>query len=174
MSFLEDQNHRNHARFINLIATSLLISGYILRTLVLYSTKTVFKPLHSWCILSVFLQDSFQAAMLSLLLVACVLGLSSCQRSSLTPLMSGDFISRDIYPNAKAVHKAYSAVWYDPSEDSGDINPLTFDHVLMSYSSCRPHYQFQPLGWRHWSEAQLRGTSSGSESGPGDPIHPVD
>ena len=58
--------------------------------------------------------------MLSLLLVACVLSLSSCQQSSLTPLMSGTFISRDIYPNAKADLKAYNAVWYDPSEDTGE------------------------------------------------------
>ena len=53
----------------------------------------------------------------------------------MTPLMSGAFISRDIYPNARAVHKAYSAVWYDPSEDSGDINHLTFDHALMRIST---------------------------------------
>ena len=65
--------------------------------------------------------------MLSLLLVACFFGISSCQqRGSLTPLMSGTFISRDIYPNAKAAHKAYSAVWYDPSETTSEFFSINF------------------------------------------------
>ena len=57
--------------------------------------------------------------MLSLLLVACLLGLSSCQRRSLSPLMSGRFVSVDIYPNAAENLKAYIAVWKDRTKWKG-------------------------------------------------------
>merc|ERR1740123_2654300 len=53
--------------------------------------------------------------MLSLLLIACVLSLSSGQ-GGITPLMSGRFVSVDIYPNAAESLKAFSAVWNDPTE----------------------------------------------------------
>ena len=84
--------------------------------------------------------------MLSLLLVACVLSLSSCQQSSLTPLMPGTFISGDIYPNAKADLKAYNAVWYDPSEDTGELSSVYLELLLKISASVAGHYiSFSPL-----------------------------
>ena len=61
--------------------------------------------------------------------------------------MSGEFISRDIYPNAKAVHAAYSAVWYDPSEDTGDIKHfiLTMFYKSISHLVAGHYISFSPL-----------------------------
>ena len=79
--------------------------------------------------------------MLSLLLISCILGLSSGQgQGGITPLMSGRFVSVDIFPNAAEHLKAYSAVWKDPTEWKGNMfflfisqSPIDFRHTISVY-----------------------------------------